>query len=143
MPASHSHSRHLATVSSHILDLEHAGTFKLALNQLLMAPIAEETFTEICDGLPTIASFAAFHGHKDEHKYGHLVFELDHEKVCPGAYLKMHAFRLTVAPLEIDIPHWVGSSLVAVQVDISLTTTPSGVLDALEIPACSSGHADI
>lgn len=122
-----------------VLDVKHGLTLKSAFGRLLTTHIAESTFAEILDGLPTTASFVDFHGHKDES----LVFELFHSTICPGAIEKMRTARSAWDPLAMNLPHWVRSSVVVLYMSLSLTPAAACGLrfswpSSAQLPARSS-----
>lgn len=83
-----------------VLDSEHAEAFKQALARILATEVAELTYAEILDGLPTTTSFLEFSFWQE----GHPVFELNHETLCPGAVEKTRAFRDRLDPLHLVFP---------------------------------------
>jgi hypothetical protein len=81
------------------LDDEHANIFRSALTQLLGTDLAEHTFAEIVDGLPTKASFSAFHRHFN--KTDHPIFALNHTELCPGVIEKTRQIRDEFDPMSL------------------------------------------
>lgn len=79
---------------------EHGRAFKQALARILSTQVAEFTFSEILDGLPTEESFLEFHLRKE----GNPVFALNHTSLCPGAVQKMRGFRDSFDPLTRTLP---------------------------------------
>lgn len=73
------------------LDDGHASIFMRALSRLLATELAELTFAQIVDGLPTKASFHDFHLYFN--KTNHPVFALDHAEICPGVVEKTSQLR--------------------------------------------------
>ncbi|KAJ4307149.1 hypothetical protein N0V88_000528 [Collariella sp. IMI 366227] len=65
------------------LDDAHAAVFKQALARILSTEVAEYTYAEILDGLPTETSFLEFHFYQE----GHPVFTQNHTSLCPGVLL--------------------------------------------------------
>ena len=82
------------------LGVEHAGAFKQALSRILSSAVAEFTYSEILDGLPTEESFLEFHLHKK----GNPVFELNHTSLCAGIIGKIRGFRDSFDPLTLIFP---------------------------------------
>jgi hypothetical protein len=82
------------------LGVEHAGAFTQALSRILSSPVAEFTYSEILDGLPTEESFLEFHLHKK----GNPVFELNHTSLCAGIIGKIRGFRDSFDPLTRIFP---------------------------------------
>lgn len=72
-----------------LLDAEHVDVFRHALQKILAAEIAENTFSEIIDGLPTRASWLRFDLWNEKHP----VNVLQHETLCDGAREKARRFR--------------------------------------------------
>jgi hypothetical protein len=98
LPARTSNANMDDTVSNlFVLDTAHAGTFKQALARTLSTPVAEFTFSELLDGLPTEASFLEFHLRQD----GNPVFELNHTTPCPGMIERFRDFRDRFDPLTL------------------------------------------
>jgi hypothetical protein len=85
-----------------VLDPEHAESFKQALDRLLSTDVAEVTYSEIVDGLPTIDSFFDFH-FEPEHE-GHPVLALDHASLCPGVVERTREFREQFDALQLTLP---------------------------------------
>lgn len=83
-----------------VLDAAHADVFQQALTRVLSTQVAELTFAEILDGLPTEDSYLEFHLRKQ----GHPVFELKHTTLCPGVVERMRAFRDGFDPLTLSFP---------------------------------------
>lgn len=72
-----------------LLDAEHVDVFRHALQKILAAEIAETTFSEIIDGLPTRASWLRFDLWNEKHP----VNMLKHETLCDGAREKARRVR--------------------------------------------------
>lgn len=72
-----------------LLDAEHVDVFRHALQKILTAEIAETTFSEIIDGLPTRSSWLKFDLWNEKHP----VNVLKHETLCDGAREKARRFR--------------------------------------------------
>lgn len=81
--------------SPSLLDEVHLRLFRRALLNILSTDLAELTYAQIIDGLPTVQSF------KESYDYmkGHPVYELDHTDVCPGSLDTAREFR---SKLEIS-----------------------------------------
>lgn len=79
----------LTSSSLGLLDAEHMAVFRSALDKILLADIAEITFSEIIDGLPTRASWLEF----DFWQEGHPVDVLGHTELCPGTREKARKLR--------------------------------------------------
>ncbi|AEO71881.1 uncharacterized protein THITE_2124758 [Thermothielavioides terrestris NRRL 8126] len=90
----------LRNPSVRTLDSEHAAAFKQALARLLSTDVAEITYAEILDGLPTVASFCDFHFIQETHP----VFELRHDVLCPGVIDRTREFRAHFDPLQLTFP---------------------------------------
>lgn len=69
------------------LDEEHLDAFKRAMTNLLSTPLAEFTYAQIIDGMPTRDTYAREHSHLDG------VPAMDHHEICPGIMEKTRAFR--------------------------------------------------
>ena len=69
------------------LDEEHLAAFKQAMINILSTPLAEFTYAQIVDGMPT----------RDTYMRDHWQFEgvpaMDHHELCPGITEKTRAFR--------------------------------------------------
>ncbi|KAM0350577.1 hypothetical protein ACHAPU_003061 [Fusarium lateritium] len=76
---------HLGTVE--VLDAQHRQAFEQALMRVLETNVAEQTFAEIIDGLPTCRSYSEFHWSQDGHPATH------HLELCPGMLDKAREFR--------------------------------------------------
>ncbi|KAL2022503.1 hypothetical protein VTK56DRAFT_5110 [Thermocarpiscus australiensis] len=83
-----------------VLDRQHAEAFKQALARILSTKVAESTYAEILDGLPTIDSFREFHFWQE----GHPIWELEHTSLCPGVLERTRAFREAFDPLQLTFP---------------------------------------
>ncbi|AEO71879.1 uncharacterized protein THITE_2083603 [Thermothielavioides terrestris NRRL 8126] len=84
-----------------VLDDAHAGAFREALARILSTQVAEFTFSEILDGLPTVDSFLEFHVYTNQENP---VFELNHTLLCPGVVQRTRAFRDAFDPLALTFP---------------------------------------
>lgn len=89
MPPSQGPSEDQTPSSLGLLDAEHMAVFRNALDKILITDIAETTFSEIIDGLPTRDSWLAF----DFWQEGHPVDVLDHKELCSGAREKARKLR--------------------------------------------------
>ncbi|KAH8734487.1 hypothetical protein BGZ61DRAFT_584469 [Ilyonectria robusta] len=71
-----------------VLDDEHKETFRQALRRLLSTPLAEYTYAQILDGLPTEPSL------RDSYVWmpRHPVYELEHTELCEGFLDKARDF---------------------------------------------------
>jgi hypothetical protein len=72
-----------------LLDAEHVNVFRNALERILSADIAETTFSEIIDGLPTRSTWLQFDIWNEEHP----VNVRGHDAICDGAREKARRFR--------------------------------------------------
>lgn len=79
----------LASSSLGLLDVEHMTVFRNALDKILVTDIAETTFSEIIDGLPTKDSWLEF----DVWQEGHPVNALNHAELCAGSREKARRLR--------------------------------------------------
>ncbi|KAK3942857.1 hypothetical protein QBC46DRAFT_457253 [Diplogelasinospora grovesii] len=77
-------------------DPAHLHAFRRALTNVLSTEVADFTFAQIIDGLPTCASFWEFH-------YLHWVDHpvQTHEAVWDGAWKKLHTMKATFDPLSL------------------------------------------
>lgn len=91
------------------VDSEHATAFKQGLARLLSTEVAETTYSEILDGLPTIDSFREFHFRQKEHP----VDVLDHASRCPGVVKKTQKFREGSDPSQLTISSTVSPAVTA------------------------------
>ncbi|POS75812.1 hypothetical protein DHEL01_v205796 [Diaporthe helianthi] len=69
--------------------MEHVDIFRNALEKILASEVAETTFSEIIDGLPTKATWLQY----DDWDEDHPVNTLGHEMICDGAREKARRFR--------------------------------------------------
>lgn len=93
-----------------VLDAAHAAAFQQTLTRILSSHVAEFTFSEILDGLPTEESYLDFH----LRIAGHPVFELKHTSICPGVVQRIRKFREAFDPLTLSF-----SSSVSLPADLS------------------------
>ncbi|RSL93329.1 hypothetical protein CEP52_013302 [Fusarium oligoseptatum] len=75
----------------------HRNTFRGALRNILSTDIAEHTYAQILDGLPTVESQNESYPILD----GHPVYELDHRELCEGSLDKAHEFRTRFDPSDL------------------------------------------
>lgn len=80
-----------------LLDDEHVQTFKQALMNILMTDVAELTYAQILDGLPTEQSL------HDSFVFmeGHPVYQLEHKEICEGYLEKAREFRSQFDPSSL------------------------------------------
>lgn len=71
------------------LEEHHQTVFRRALSNLLATEVAEFTYAQILDGLPTVASQNESHPRLE----GHPVYELDHRELCEGSLDRAREFR--------------------------------------------------
>lgn len=76
------------------VDSEHYGIFTTALANLLHAGIAEHTFAEVIDGIPTADTWYAYHGVR------HDIIEA-HCELCPGVLDTTRKFRADLCPEDL------------------------------------------
>jgi hypothetical protein len=86
---------------------DHAACFKQTLARLLSTEVAETTYSEILDGLPTIDSFREFHFRQKEHP----VDVLDHASLCPGVAERTRQFRQDFDPAQLQLSPTVSFAL--------------------------------
>ncbi|RFU31839.1 hypothetical protein B7463_g4506, partial [Scytalidium lignicola] len=86
----------MATVD--LLDNNHLEIFSQALMNVLTTEVAEDTYAQIVDGLPTEESFLDFHFYAE----GHPVFEQNHTRLCGGSLKKVQKFRSSFDPTTIE-----------------------------------------
>lgn len=78
------------------LETQHRQAFENALMRVLNTEVAEETFAEIIDGLPTAGSFSEFHWTPDTHP------SRDHGELCPGMVERAREFRANFKATMLD-----------------------------------------
>ncbi|KAK4032174.1 hypothetical protein C8A01DRAFT_50975 [Parachaetomium inaequale] len=83
-----------------VLDTARAGTFKQALARALSTPVAEVTFSEILDGLPTEPSVLDFHLRNE----GNPGFALNHTTLCPSMVERFRDLKDRFDPLTLTFP---------------------------------------
>lgn len=76
------------------LEEHHRSVFRRALSNLLATEVAEFTYAQILDGLPTVESQNESHPRLE----GHPVYELDHRELCAGSLDKAREFRAHFDP---------------------------------------------
>ncbi|KAF5630985.1 uncharacterized protein FTJAE_8065 [Fusarium tjaetaba] len=88
----------MATID--VLETEHQKAFVQALMRVLETDVAERTFAEIIDGLPTIESYQDFHWPQEGHP------ATQHLELCPGMIEKARQLRsdLPVTSLTFRLP---------------------------------------
>ncbi|POR36286.1 Uncharacterized protein TPAR_03530, partial [Tolypocladium paradoxum] len=84
--------------SINILDAPHHRTFERALMRILETDLAEETYAEILDGMPTAATWRDFHRNYDTHP-AH-----DHHELCSGAHDRAREFRAGFEATSLQFP---------------------------------------
>ena len=81
-----------------MLDEYHRRSFEQALIRILRTELAEHTFAEILDGMPTSSSYRdmnfSYKGHP----------AMDHTKLCPGALDKARDFRSSFDIATLQLP---------------------------------------
>ncbi|KAK3378347.1 hypothetical protein B0H63DRAFT_495915 [Podospora didyma] len=82
------------------LDDIHVSVFRQALTGILATDVAELTFAQIIDGLPTKDSFLESKPWQE----GHLIFELNHVALCPGALEKTRGSSEAFDPAALTFP---------------------------------------
>lgn len=94
----------MATIDA--MGTRHRQAFVQALMRVMETGVAEMTFAEIIDGLPTIGSYQDFHWPQDGHP------ATQHLEVCPGMIEKACQLRFDYPPtrLKFHLPvsslHW-------------------------------------
>lgn len=83
-----------------VLDAEHMAVFRNALDKILLSDIAETTFSEILDGLPTKDSWLEF----DVWQEGHPVDVLGHNELCDGTREKARRLRAEFDVYILSLP---------------------------------------
>ncbi|EFY99097.1 hypothetical protein X797_002579 [Metarhizium robertsii] len=78
-----------AMTSPEHLDADHLTSLKTVVDNVLNTGLAEETFAQIVDGLPTYSSFLELHVFSK--RLGHPVFQ--HHAICEGAIEQTRQFR--------------------------------------------------
>lgn len=79
-----------------VLDTEHRQAFEQALVRVLGTDVADQTFAQIIDGLPTYESYAEFHWPQDGHPATH------HTELCSGMLDKAREFRSAFIPKSLS-----------------------------------------
>jgi hypothetical protein len=79
-----------------VLDTEHRQAFEQALMRVWGTDVAEKTFAQIIDGLPTYESYAEFHWPQDGHPATH------HTELCSGMLDKARDFRSAFVPKSLS-----------------------------------------
>ncbi|TVY68434.1 hypothetical protein Focb16_v002557 [Fusarium oxysporum f. sp. cubense] len=83
-------------VTIDVLGTRHRQTFVQALMRVMERDVAERTFAEIIDGLPTIDSYQEFHWPQDGHP------ATQHLDVCPGTIEKARQLRCDLLPSRMS-----------------------------------------
>lgn len=83
------------------VDVDHYGAFTTALVNLLLTSIAEHTYAEMIDGIPTADTWYAYHGVR------HDVIEA-HRELCPGTLDTARQFRADLCPENLTLDSTVG-----------------------------------
>ncbi|KAK4129827.1 hypothetical protein N657DRAFT_630627 [Parathielavia appendiculata] len=81
-----------------VLDSERTNAVQQALGRLLAMEVAEASYSNILDGLPTIKIWRESH----LKQHGHPVFELNHRSLCPRIVERIRAFRQHFNPLQLS-----------------------------------------
>lgn len=82
-----------------VLDDSHQRAFERVMKNILSAPIAEETFAQIVDGLPLRSVAIGMQNHRVSR--GDPVE--NHEEMCPGAIEKTREFRKGFDAMRLEI----------------------------------------
>lgn len=98
-----------ASSNLRLLDVEHITVFRNALDKILVTAIAETTFSEIIDGLPTKDSWLEF----DVWREGHPVNVLNHTELPyvpvlarrSGGFALSSMFTYYPSPQQYVCPH--------------------------------------
>ncbi|KAK7431843.1 hypothetical protein QQZ08_001461 [Neonectria magnoliae] len=80
-----------------VLESHHRKVFSQALMNILSSDVAEFTYAQILDGLPTVESMQESYVWME----GHPVYELDHSKLCDDFLEKAKEFRAQFDPLQL------------------------------------------
>lgn len=86
-----------------LLNAEHMAAFRRALDNVFLTEVAENTYAEIIDGLPTRESWRDFNPWRP----GHPVEELKHDKLCAGSREKARELRSDFDIYLLSPPAWV------------------------------------
>ena len=91
------------THSPEHLSLDHLGALTRAISNVLLTEIAEFTFAQILDGLPTLSSLREFHSllDLDDHPVK------QHTTLCDGVLERLRAFRSEFDPLSLKFDPYV------------------------------------
>lgn len=79
------------------LEKTHQNALRRALSNLLATEVAEFTYAQIIDGLPTVESQDESYPRLD----GHPVHELDHRELCEGSLDRAREFRARFNPSDL------------------------------------------
>lgn len=85
------------TVTAEHLDVEHLMSFRNAITNIRHTEIAEQTFAQIVDGLPTKSSFSELHSTSKD--LGHPAST--HVSLCEGVIERTRQFRTTFDILSL------------------------------------------
>lgn len=105
-------TEHPASSSLGLLDAKLVDVFRTALEKILASEIAETTFSEIIDGLPTKETWLQYDIWNEDHP----VNVLGHEMICDGARDKARRFRDELDIYMLSFPSNVSLSF---QLDMS------------------------
>ncbi|KAI1258362.1 hypothetical protein F5Y18DRAFT_413908 [Xylariaceae sp. FL1019] len=85
----------MSLISLEHLDAEHLDAVMKAINKLVSCDVAENTYGQIVDGMPTTDSYFEFHWGQE----GLLIY--DHESLCDGVIEKTKRLRQGLNPLTL------------------------------------------
>ena len=95
------------TRSPEHLDPGHFEALRLALSNLLATDVAEFTYAQIIDGLPTTSSFYDFHSLYDTDDHPAQL----HPTLCDGVMDRVYKFRSAFDPLSLKFEPYVSCLL--------------------------------
>ena len=81
-----------------VLDNHHAQTFRQALMNILTTELAEFTYAQILDGLPTKQTMSESY----RWIHNHPIFKLNHATLCEGSLEKTRDFRSRFDPSTLS-----------------------------------------
>lgn len=115
-----------------VLDESHRNAFCRALSNLLSIDVAEQTYAQILDGLPTEDSLL------DGTPYveGHPVYELCHTQICDGYLDKARMIRAAYNPSDLKFDAFV-SAIAMVSNYRALTLKPASQVLSKDLHALS------
>lgn len=87
------------------VDIDHYEAFLTALTNILQTKIAEHTYAEIIDGIPTADTWYAYRGFRHDIIEGHC-------DLCPGVLDTARQFRTDLNPEDLTIDSTVRASLI-------------------------------